>query len=59
MISQIIINELERDVKEMQTFRNLLIEAGIGRRFNRELTIFSGLLGKVEAIIQLSREGKL
>jgi len=59
MLSKTIVDNLEEDTREIKKFRDLLIEAGLGTRFNKELYTLSGLLGKVEAIIQLSREGKI
>lgn len=59
MISEVLIKELEKDVKSVEEFRNKLISDNLGLKYYDDFNALSSLLGKVEAIIKLSREGRI
>lgn len=59
MLSHVVVDALEKDGKRLEQFRNKLIADGNGIKYYDELNILSSMLGKIEAIIQLSRDGKI
>jgi len=59
MLSHVLIDDLEKDVATIIKFRNRLIDDNVAINYSSELLALSSLLGKLEAIIQLSREGKI
>lgn len=59
MLSHVAVDALEKDLKSLEQFRNRIIDDNNGVKYADELNVLSSMLGKISAIIQLSREGKI